>query len=107
VRNQPQLHTLAPQHMTGRRRRNRSGMVPPGLVPTLVRIGPSIRASTPTPASMAQSIEREVDAPYVGRRGNAPQRSLLRVLKRQRRGAWLDPPLSPWVPPHSFSLRCW
>jgi hypothetical protein len=70
----------APRHMTGRRRRNRSGMEPPGLAPTRVRTGQSIRASTPTLASMDQSIEPEGNAPYAGRRVNEPKRSLLRDL---------------------------
>ena len=39
VRNQLQLHTLVQQPMTEQQRRNRSGMVPPGLVPTPVRTG--------------------------------------------------------------------
>ena len=105
--NRQLVHVLAPRHMTERRRRNRSGMAPPGLVPTPVRIGRSIHASTPTPANMDPSIEREGDDLFGERRANAPQRSLLRVLKRQRRGAWRDPPRLPLVPPHSFSLRCW
>ena len=93
--NQRQLRTLAQQPMTEQQRRNRSGMVPPGLAPTLVRIGRSIRASMPTLASMAPSIEPEDDAPYVGRRGSAPQRSQLRGRRRQGHVAWRDPPHSP------------
>ena len=37
--NQRQLRILAQQPMTEQQRRNRSGMVPPGLAPTPVRIG--------------------------------------------------------------------
>jgi len=38
---------------------------------------------------------REGDAPYVGRRGSAPQRSLLRNRRRQGHAAWRDPPRLP------------
>jgi hypothetical protein len=93
--NQRQLRTLAQQPMTEQQRRNRSGMEPPGLAPTLVRIGRSIRANMPTLASMAPSIEPEEDAPYVGRRGSAPQHSLLRDRRRQGHVAWRDPPRLP------------
>ena len=97
VRNQLQLHTLVQQPMTEQQRRNRSGMVPPGLVPTPARTGRSIRASTPTLVSMAPSIELAGDAPCGGRRANERKRSLPNALSRQRRGAWRDPPLSPLV----------
>jgi len=71
-----QVHTLVQLPMTEQQRRNRSGMVPPGLAPTLVRTGRSIRASMPTPASMAPSIEREGDAPYGVRHANERKPSL-------------------------------
>ena len=70
----------APRHMTGRRRMNRSGMGPPGLGPTPVRTGQSIRASTPTLESMDPSIEPGGNAQYAGRRVNELKRSLLRDL---------------------------
>jgi len=107
VHNQPLVHVPAPQHMTERRRRNRSGMEPPGLVPTPVRTGRSIRASMPTLASMAPSIEPEENDLFGGRRVSARKRNLLRDLREQGHAAWLDLPLSPLVPHRSFSLRCW
>ena len=107
VLSQRRARTLAPQRMTERRRRNQSGMVPPGLVRTPARTGRSIRASTPTRESMVPSIEPAGDAPFGERRANARKRNLLCDPRRQGHVAWVDPPLSPWAPPRSFSLRCW
>ncbi len=91
ARSQQPVRTLAPPRMTERQRLSQSGMGPPGLAPTLARIGRSIRASTPTPANMAPSIEPEGNAPYAERRVNEPKRSLLRDLRLRRRRVLLDP----------------
>lgn len=107
ARSQQPVRTLAPPRMTERQSLSQSGMGPPGLAPTLARIGRSIRASTLTLASMAPSIEPAGDAPFGERRGSAPQRSLLRDLRLQRHVAWHDPHHSPLGPPRWFSSRCW
>ena len=107
VHNRQLVRVPAPRHMTERRRRNRSGMEPPGLVPTPVRTGRSIRASMPTLASMAPSIEPEENDLFGERRANERKVNLLRDLREQGHVAWLDPPLSPLAPLRSSSLRCW
>jgi hypothetical protein len=56
---------------------------------------------------MAPSIEPEENDLFGERRANARKRKLLRDLRQQGHAVWLDPPRLPWVPPHSFSLRCW
>ncbi len=102
-----QVHTLVQLPMTEQQRRNRSGMVPPGLAPTRARIGRSIRASTPTRESMDPSIEPGGDAPFGDRRASVLLRRLLPKRRRQGQRAWGDQPTSPLEPWSLSPSPCW